>query len=143
MNEKADTGAKRGFQDRLRDLGGALRDIGGAALRETINWSAYQWTVLALLTAIFLLIALSYGGIRAELAALRENVGGTGSPAPAEADLSKQMSELESSLGQALTEMKSGLAADLNAIRTELDAIGRAPKAAAPAPKPQPKPKPQ
>jgi len=143
MNEKADTGAKRGFQDRLRDLGGALRDIGGAALRETFSWSAYQWTVLALLTAIFLLIALSYGGIRAELAALKENAGGAGAPAPAEADLSKRMSELESSLGQALTEMKSGLAADLNAIRTKLDALGRAPKAAAPAPKPQPKPKPQ
>jgi len=143
MNEKADTGAKRGFQDRLRDLGGALRDIGGAALRETFNWSAYQWTVLALLTAIFLLIALSYGGIRAELAALKENAGGAGAPAPAEADLSKRMSELESSLGQALTEMKSGLAADLNAIRAKLDALSRTPKAAAPAPKPQPKPKPQ
>jgi hypothetical protein len=143
MNEKANTGAKPGFQDKLRDLGGTLRDIGGAALRETFTWSAYQWTVLALLTAIFLLIALSYGGIRTELAALKENAGGTGAPAPAEADLSKRMSELESSLGQALAEMKSGLAADLGAIRTKLDALGRAPKAAAPAPKPQPKPKPQ
>jgi hypothetical protein len=143
MTEKTDTGGKQGFQDRLRDLGGALRDIGGAALRETLNWSAYQWTVLALLTAIFLLIALSYGGIRTELAALKENAGGVGAPAPAGADLSKRMSDLESSLGQALTEMKSGLAADLAAIGAKLDALGRAPKAAAPAPKPQPKPRPQ
>jgi hypothetical protein len=140
MTEKADTGGKLGFQDRLRDLGGALRDIGGAALREALNWSAYQWTVLALLTAIFLLIALSYGGIRAELAALRENGGGVGAPAPTEADLSKRMSDLESGLGQALTEMKSGLAADLAAIGAKLDALGRAPKAAAPAPKPKPRP---
>ena len=140
MNEKADTEAKQGLQGRFRDLGGAVRDIGGAALRETFSWSAYQWTVLALLTAIFLLIALSYGGIRAELAALKENAGGTGTPAPAEADLSKRMSELESTFSQALTEMKSGLAADLNAIRTKLDALGRAPKAAAPAPQPKPKP---
>jgi hypothetical protein len=143
MTEKTGAGGKQGFQDRLRDLGGALRDIGGAALRETLNWSAYQWTVLALLTAIFLLIALSYGGIRAELAALRENAGGVGAPVQAEADLSKRISELESRLGQALTEMKSGLAADLAAIGAKLDALGRAPKAAAPAPKPQPKPKPQ
>ena len=142
MTEKADTGAKQGFQGKVHDLGGALRDIGGAALRETLGWSAYQWTVLALLTAIFLLIALSYGGIRAELAALREN-GGVGAPAPAEADLSKRMSDLESSLGQALTEMRSGLAADLAAIGAKLDALGRTPKAAAPAPKPQPKPRPQ
>ena len=78
MTEKVDTEAKQGFQGKVRDLGGALRDIGGAALRETLNWSAYQWTVLALLTAIFLLIALSYGGIRAELAALKENGGGAG-----------------------------------------------------------------
>ena len=76
MTEKADTEANQGLQGRLRDLGGALRDIGGAALRETLGWSAYQWTVLALLTAIFLLIALSYGGIRTELAALKENAGG-------------------------------------------------------------------
>jgi hypothetical protein len=99
--------------------------------------------VLALLTAIFLLIALSYGGIRTELAALRENGGGVGAPAPAGADLSKRMSDVESSLSQALTEMKSGLAADLAAIGAKLDALGRTPKAAAPAPKPQPKPKPQ
>jgi hypothetical protein len=143
MTEKVDTEAKQGFQGKVRDLGGALRDIGGAALRETLNWSAYQWTVLALLTAIFLLIALSYGGIRAELAALRENGGGAGAPAPAEADFSKRMSDLESSLGQALTEMKSGLTADLAAIGAKLDALGRTPKAAAPAPKPQPKPRPQ
>ena len=140
MTEKVDTEAKQGFQGKVRDLGGALRDIGGAALRETVKWSAYQWTVLALLTAIFLLIALSYGGIRAELAALRENGGGAGAPAPAEADLSKRMSDLESSLGQALTEMKSGLAADLAAIGAKLDALGRTPKAAAPSPKPKPRP---
>src|SRR5262245_3366372 len=143
MNEKANTGAKPGFQDRLRDLGGSLRDIGGAALRETFSWSAYQWTVLALLTAIFLLIALSYGGIRAELAALKRNAGIAGAPAPTEADLSKRMSDLESSLGQALTEMKSGLAADLAAIGAKLDELRQAPKAAGPAPKPQPKPRPQ
>jgi hypothetical protein len=143
MTEKTDTGGKPGFQDRLRDLGGAVRDIGGAALREMLNWSAYQWTVLALLTAIFLLIALSYGGIRAELAALRGNAGGVGAPAPADADISKRMSDLESSLTQALAEMKSGLAADLAAISAKLDALGRAPKAAVTAPKPQPKPKPQ
>jgi hypothetical protein len=143
MTEKADTEAKPGLQGRFRDLGGALRDIGGAALRETLNWSAYQWTVLALLSAIFLLIALSYGGIRAELAALKWNAGGAGAPGQAEADLGKRMSDLESSLAQALAEMKAGVAADLAAIGAKLDALRQAPKAATPSPKPQPKPKPQ
>jgi hypothetical protein len=145
MTEKADTEAKQGLHNKVRDLGGAVRDIGGAALRESLSWSAYQWTVLALLTAIFLLVALSYGGIRAELAALKANGGGAGATMPAESDLSKRMSELESSLGQALTEIKSGLAVDLAAIGAKLDALGRSPKPAAPAPapKPAPKPKPQ
>jgi hypothetical protein len=141
MNDKAETGAKRGLNDRLRDLGGAVQDIGGAALRETFSWSAYQWTVLALLTAIFLLIALSYGGIRAELAALKGNASVAGESAPVEGDLSKRMSELESSLAQAVTEMKSGLAANLAAIGAKLDALRQAPKAAAPVPKPAPKPR--
>ncbi|MGD9501695.1 MAG: hypothetical protein AB7V40_04325 [Methyloceanibacter sp.] len=147
MTEPAGTEPKQGFQGGLRHLGGAMKDTGSAALRETLLWSAYQWTVLALLVAIFLLVALSYGGIRAELAAMRENAG-AGVQAPAGADLSKRMSELESSLGQALTEMKSGLAADLAAIGAKLDALSQKTKPAAaapppPAPKPQPKPKPQ
>jgi hypothetical protein len=142
MSEKAGTEAKQGLHSKLRDLGGAVRDIGGAALRETLGWSAYQWTVLALLTAIFLLVALSYGGIRSELAALK-NGGSAAAPVPAEVDLSKRMSDLESSLGQALAEIKSGLAADLAAIGAKLDALSPAPKQAAPAPKPAPKPRPQ
>ena len=143
MTEKADTEAKQGFQGRLRDLAGSVKDTGGAALRETLSWSAYQWTVLALLTAIFLLVALSYGGIRAELAALKQNAGGAGDRATAEAELSKRISDLESGLSQALAEMKSGLAADLAAIGAKLDALRQAPKPAAPAPKPAPKPRPQ
>lgn len=140
MTEKSGAEPKPGFQGRLNDLAGAVKDTGSAALRETLLWSAYQWTVLALLVAIFLLIALSYGGIRAELAALKENAGGASVQAPAETDLSKRMSELESSMSGALAEMKSGLAADLAAIAAKLDALRQAPKPAAAAPKPKPKP---
>lgn len=140
MTEKSHMEPKQGFKGKLRDLAGAAQDTGSAALRETLLWSAYQWTVLALLVAIFLLIALSYGGIRAELAALKENGGGATVQAPGEADLSKQMSELQSSMSQALAEMKSGLASDLAAIGTKLDALGATPKPSAPAPKPKPKP---
>jgi hypothetical protein len=143
MAEKADMQEPHGLSARLREFGGAARDMSHAALRETLSWSAYQWTVLALLTAIFLLIALSYGGIRTELAALRQNAGTGEDRAAIEAELGKQMSDVKSGLDQALADMKSALAADLAALGAKLDALRQAPKQASPAQKPQAKPRPQ
>jgi hypothetical protein len=144
MAEKADMQEPHGLSAKLRDFGGAARDISHAALRETLSWSAYQWTVLALLTAIFLLIALSYGGIRAELAALKQNAGGAGDDRAAiEVELGRQVSDVKSGLDQALADMKSALQADLAAIGTKLDALRQAPKQAAPSQKPPAKPRPQ
>lgn len=132
MKEEAHTEEPHGLSAKLRDFGGAARDIGHAGLRETLTWSAYQWTVLALLTAIFLLVALSYGGIRAELAALKQNAGAsTEDRTEIEAELGKQLSDLKLGLDQAFADMKSALAADLAAIRTKLDALSKAPKPAA------------
>jgi hypothetical protein len=141
MAEKADLQEPHGLSAKLRDAGGAARDMGHAALRETLTWSAYQWTVLALLTAIFLLIALSYGGIRAELAALRQSAGAGEDRAAIEAELGRQMSDVKSGLDQALADMKSALQADLAAIGAKLDALRQAPKQAAPAQKPPAKPR--
>lgn len=144
MAEKADMQEPHGLSAKLRDAGGAARDMGHAALRETLTWSAYQWTVLALLTAIFLLIALSYGGIRAELAGLKQNAGGAGEDRAAiEAELGRQMSGVKSGLDQALADMKSALQADLAAIGAKLDALSLPPKQAAPAQKPPAKPRAQ
>ncbi len=144
MADKVHTEEPHGFSAKLHDAAGAARDIGGAALRETLSWSAYQWTVLALLTAIFLLIALSYGGIRAELAALKQNPGGGGDDRAAiEAELGRQVSDVKAGLDQALADMKSALASDLAAIGAKLDALSQAPKQASPAQKPQAKPRAQ
>ena len=144
MTEKSHMEPKQGFKGKLRDLAGAAQDTGSAALRETLSWSAYQWTVLALLTAIFLLVALSYGGIRAELAALKQNPGGGGDDRAAiEAELGRQVSDVKSGLDQALADMKSALQADLAAIGAKLDALSQVPKQAAPAQKPPAKPRAQ
>jgi hypothetical protein len=144
MAEKADMQEPHGLAAKLRDVGGAAQDMSHAALRETLSWSTYQWTVLALLTAIFLLVALSYGGIRAELAALKQNAGGAGQDRAAiEAELGRQVSDVKSGLDQALADMKSALTADLAAIGAKLDALRPAPKQAAPAQKPPAKPRPQ
>lgn len=132
---------KPGLGAKLADMTAGARDSARAALRETMAWSAYQWTVLALLTAIFILVALSYGGIRAELAALRSERGPD--PVSVSTDLDKRITEMGSALTQSMTEMKAGLEASLAKISAKLDAKGQAPKPAAPAPAPKPAPKPR
>lgn len=131
MTDEVQTGARHKLAAKLQGFTGAARDMTHAALRETLSWSAYQWSVLALLTAIFLLLALSYGGIRAELAALKQDAGAPNDQAAIEAELGRQMSDLKSSLTQALVDMKSALEADIAKMGAKLDARS-APKAAAP-----------
>jgi hypothetical protein len=121
---------------RLSDLTGGARDMARAALKEAMTWDAYKWTVLALLTATFLLVALSYGGIRAELAALKQDRAMSG----INAEIDKQMADMKAGLAQDISDLKSGLSGDLAKISAKLDAR---PKPAAPAPKPAAKPKPQ
>ena len=131
---------KPGIGAKLSDLAASAGDQARAALRDSMTWSFYQWTVLALLTAIFILVALSYGGIRAELAALKNEQG----PASVSADLDKRLTDMSASLTQSVTELKAGLDAKLAEFSAKLDAKSPAPKpAAAPAPAPKPAPRPR
>jgi hypothetical protein len=136
MADEIQPGERQGLAAKLQDFAGTARDMAQAALRETQAWSAYQWSVLALLTAIFLLVALSYGGIRAELAVLKQNAGTSAEERTAlDAELGKQMSDLKSGLTQALTDMKTAVEADLAKMNAKLD-VRSAPKPAAPAQRP-------
>jgi hypothetical protein len=145
MTEDTYTDQQPGLTAKLRDLTGGVNDMVRATMKEAMAWDAYKWTVLALLTATFLLVALSYGGIRAELAALKQN-GGTSAEGMAtiNAEIGKQMTDLKAGLMQTMSEMKSGLDGDMAKISARLDARSQ-PKPAAPAPAPKPvaKPKPQ
>ena len=133
----------QGLAAKLRDFGGWGRDTAHTALRETLNWSAYQWTVLALLTAIFLLVALSYGGIRAELDALKQNAGASAQDRTSiEAAFGRQVSDLKSGITKALADMRSALEAEIAEIGAKIDARSRAPQQAAPRPRPA-RPRPQ
>jgi hypothetical protein len=141
MTSEVYTQAGRGIGARLGDAAAGARDMGRAALHEAMRFDAYQWTVLALLTATFILVALSYGGIRTELAALKAERGATGpDPASISAETAKQISDLQAVLVQAISEAKSGLSGDIAKIGTKLDARSQ-PKPAAPAPKPAPRPR--
>jgi hypothetical protein len=138
MTDEVFTQGRQGLRASLSDLTGGARDMTRAALKEAMTWDAYKWTVLALLTATFLLVALSYGGIRAELAALKQDRAMSG----INAEIGKQMSDMRAALTQDISDLKSGLGGDLAKISAKLDARNQ-PKAAAPAPKPVVKPKPQ
>jgi hypothetical protein len=136
MTEEAYTHGRLGLRARLSDWTGGARDMARAALKEAMTWDAYKWTVLALMTATFLLVALSYGGIRAELAALKQDRAMSRN----NAEVAKQMSDMKAGLTQTMSEMKSGLDESIAKISAKLDAR---PKPAAPAPKPAARPKPQ
>jgi hypothetical protein len=145
MADDAYAGEEHGLKAKLADLTGGARDMAHGALTEAMAWTAYQWTVLALLTAIFVLIALSYGGIRTELAALKQERAPPGDgPARSESQLEQQMSDLKAALTQSIT----GLDDKITKIGAKLETRNAAKPAAplkptAPPPKPAARPKPQ
>lgn len=130
---------KPGIGAKLSDMAAGASDQARAAWREAMTWSFYQWTVLALLTATFILVALSYGGIRAELAALKSD----GAPASVSSALDQRVTEMSATLTQSIADLKAGLEAKLADIGAKLDAKSPAAKPAAPTPKPAPRPRAQ
>lgn len=136
MADEAYAGEEHGLKAKLAELTGGAKDMAHGALTEAMAWTAYQWTVLALLTAIFILVALSYGGIRTELAALKQENAAPGEDlARIESQIGQQMSNLKSGLMQAIT----GLDDKIAKIGAKLEARS-APKPAAPKPAARPKP---
>ena len=139
MSDEAFRDEQHSFKAKLADLTAGAKDMAHGALQEAMAWTAYQWAVLALLSAIFILVALSYGGIRTELAALKQENAAPGEDlARIESQIGQQMSDLKSGLMQAIT----GLDDKITKIGAKLDAR-TAPKAPAPAPRPAAKPKPR
>jgi hypothetical protein len=141
MTENVFTPERRGIGVWFGDVLAGAKDMARAGLSEALTWDLYKWTVLALMTATFILVALSYGGIRAELAVLKEEravataSANVPDPAAANAEIAKQISDLQAALVQAIAEAKTGLSGDIAKISTKLDAK---PRAAAPRPRPRP-----
>src|SRR5262245_35808783 len=138
MTEKVFTPERRGIAAWFGDALAGAKDIARAGLSEAMTWDMYKWTVLALMTATFILVALSYGGIRSELATLKqERSSATTDQSALKAEIGKQISDMQAALAQAIADAKTGLSADIGKISTKLDAK---PKAPPPAPKPRPRP---
>jgi hypothetical protein len=145
MTHEAFTDQPRGFGAKAKDAAAGAGEVARSALKEAMTWSAYQWTVLALLTATFLLVALSYGGIRSELAALHQNQSGNTAQdlSALRTEMSTKIGDVQSSLTQAITDMKTGLSESIAKIGAKVDARSSQPKPNPPAPKPPAKPRPQ
>ena len=144
MTHEAFTDERHGLRAKLADIGDGARDMGHAGVKEALAWTAYQWTVLALLTAIFVLVALSYGGIRIELAALKQERAAPGDDlARIESQTGQQISDMKLGLTQALADMKAEIDGTLAKISAKLEAKRQPPKPALPLPKPAAQPKPQ
>jgi len=145
MTDEAYTEQPRGLGAKAKDLASGTGEVWRSALKEAMTWTAYQWTVLALLTSTFLLVALSYGGIRAELAALKQDQGGVSAQdlAALRTDMNAKFSEMQSSLAQTMSDMKSGISDSVAKMSAKIERSQPKPIAAAPAPKPAPKPRPQ
>jgi hypothetical protein len=145
MIDEAYTEQPRGLGAKAKDLASGTGEVWRSALKEAMTWTAYQWTVLALLTSTFLLVALSYGGIRAELAALKQDQGGVSAQdlAALRTDMNAKLSEMQSGLDQTMTDMKSGISDSVAKMGAKIEHSQPKPTAAAPAPKPAPKPRPQ
>lgn len=128
---------KPGLGAKLSDLAASVGDQARAALREAMTWSLYRWTVLALLTATFILVALSYGGIRAELAALKQERSAAG----AGGELERRIAEMNAALTKSIGDLKADLDASLAKIgaRPEAKTPAPAPTPAPPVPKPRPR----
>ncbi len=145
MTDEAHTDQPRGFGAKAKDWASGASEVGLSALKEAMTWTAYQWTVLALLTATFLLVALSYGGIRSELAALKQAQGGVSAQdlAALRTEMTTKLSEMQSSLAQTMTDLKTGISDSVAKMGAKIERSQPKPTAPAPAPKPAPKARPQ
>lgn len=122
-----------------QNLTARARDLTNAAWKEATTWDAFKWTLVALLAANFLLVALLYGGIKSEIADLKEDRGAS-DMANVRAEIGKQMTDMKVGLTQAMSDMQSGFRDDVAKISAKLDKLSLKPSVQQ-APKPAAKPR--
>jgi hypothetical protein len=131
------------YTDERQNFAARAMDMSRNALKEAMAWDLFKWVVIALLTANLLLLVLVSGGIKSNIAELKQDRGTT---AQDTADFGKAIADTKTGLTQAIFEMRSALHDDVAKISAKLDArVQQPPKPAAPpaAPKPAVKPRPQ
>lgn len=122
-----------------QNLTARARDLTNAAWKEATTWDAFKWTLVGLLAANFLLVALLYGDIRSEIADLKEDRGAS-DLANVRAEIGNQITDMKAGITQAMSDMQSGFRDDVAKISAKLDKLSLKPSVQQ-APKPAAKPR--
>jgi hypothetical protein len=119
------------YMDARQNFAARAMDMSRNVVKEAMAWDLFKWVVIALLFANLLLLALVSGGIKSNIAALKQDSGTSAQDA---ADFGKQIADAKAGLSQAISEMRSALRDDVAKISAKLDARAQQPpKPAAPA----------
>jgi len=133
--------AQDNFANQGQQFAAKAADFSRAVLKivseDVRTWDVFRWLVIVLL-ALNLLLLLSLGGIKSEIAALKQDR----SAAAAEvARATKEIADTRAALTQAISDMRSALQSDIAKVNTKIDTRMQqaAPK---PSPPPSTTPKP-
>jgi hypothetical protein len=138
--------AQDSFADQRQRFTGRAMELSRAVLKivseDVRTWDVFRWIVIVLLALNLMLLIVLVGGLRSEIAELKQD---RGTSAKDLAGVSKEIGDTRAALTQAITDTRSGLQGDIAKISAKLDArVQQQPKPTAPpaAPKPGAKPKP-
>ena len=131
----------QGVTAKAADFSRAFLGVVGEDVR---TWDVFRWAVIVLLALNLLFLLSLVGGIRSEIADLKQEHS-AGSDQVAR--LTKEITDIRASLTQAITDTRSGLHGDFAKFNAKIDArLQQAPTASPPpaaSPKPSAKPRPR
>jgi hypothetical protein len=104
------------FTARATDFSRALLAVVAEDLR---TWDVFRWVVIVLLALNLLFLLSVVGGIRSEVAALKQEES-TGTDQLAR--VTKEIADTRASLTQAISDMRTGLEGDIAKVNTKINA---------------------
>ena len=133
--------AQDNFSNQGQQFAAKAADFSRAVLKivseDVRTWDVFRWLVIVFL-GLNLLLLLSLGGIKSEIAALKQDRSAS---AEEVARATKEIADTRAALTQAISDMRSALQSDIAKVNTKIDARIQqvAPK---PSPPPSTAPKP-
>jgi cell division protein FtsB len=122
------------FAAKAADFSRAILKIVSEDVR---TWDVFRWLVIVLL-ALNLLLLLSLGGIKSEIAALKQD---RSAAAEEVARATKETADTRAALTQSISDMRSALQSDIAKVNTKIDTrIQQAAPKPSPPPSAAPKP---
>ena len=133
--------AQDNFANQGQQFAAKAADFSRAVLKivseDVRTWDVFRWLVIVLLALNFLLL-LSLGGIKSEIAALKQD---RSAAAEEVARATKEIADTRDALTQSISDMRSALQSDIAKVNTKIDTrIQQAAPKPSPPPSAAPKP---